>query len=172
LRVRAMKTFLLITDGIIEWTGKIISWLVAVMTVVLGYEVLMRYYFNAPTAWAYDVSSMLGGTFWILGAGYTLMKHKHVRIDIIYSRFSRRTQALIDVIFTSVFFFPVWIGILYRMIPYVALSWQTKERSLESFWRPPIYPLKTVMLIGVCLLLLAGTAEFVRTILILRERSR
>jgi len=100
------------------------------------------------------------------------MKHKHVRIDIIYNKFSKRNQALLDVIFTSVFFFPVWIGILYRMIPYVSMSWQTKERSLESFWRPPIYPLKTVMLIGVCLLLLAGTAEFMRTILILRERSR
>jgi TRAP-type mannitol/chloroaromatic compound transport system permease small subunit len=167
-----MKTFLLITDGVIEWTGKIISWLVAVMTAVLGYEVLMRYFFNAPTEWAYDVSSMLGGTFWILGAGYTLMKRKHVRIDIIYNKFSRRTQALFDVLFTSVFFFPVWIGILYRMIPYVSMSWQTKERSLESFWRPPIYPLKTVMLIGVFLLLLAGTAEFIRTILVLRERSR
>ncbi len=166
-----MKTFLLITDGIIEWSGKIVSWLVVVMTGVLGYEVLMRYYFNTPTEWAYDVASMLGGTFWILGAGYTLMKHKHVRIDIIYNKFSKRKQALLDVIFTSVFFFPVWIGILYRMIPYVSMSWQTKERSLESFWRPPIYPLKTVMLIGVCLLLLAGTAEFIRTILVLRKRS-
>ena len=167
-----MKTFLLIIDGTIEWTGKVISWLVAIITAVLGYEVLMRYFFNSPTAWAYDISSMLGGTFWILGAGYTLMKHKHVRIDIVYNKFSRRTQAIFDVIFTSVFFFPVWIGILYRMIPYVYMSWQTKERSLESFWRPPIYPLKTVMLIGVFLLVLAGTAEFVRTITSLRERSR
>jgi TRAP-type mannitol/chloroaromatic compound transport system permease small subunit len=166
-----MKTFLQITDGIIEWTGKIVSWLVVFMTCVLGYEVLMRYYFSAPTEWAYDVSSMLGGTFWMLGAGYALMKHKHVRIDIVYNMLSKRKQALVDVIFTSVFFFPVWIAILYRMIPYVSLSWQTKERSLESFWRPPIYPLKTVMLIGVCLLLLAGSAEFVRKILVLWERS-
>jgi len=166
-----MKIFLNVIDNIIEWTGKVISWLVVILTGVLSYEVFMRYLFNAPTKWAYDISYMLGGTFFILGASYTLKKHGHVRIDIIYKKFSLKTRTLIDIILTSVFFFPVWVGILYKLIPYVYMSWQTGERSLESFWRPPIYPFKTMIPIGVFLLILAGLAEFIRSIFTLKRKS-
>lgn len=159
-----MDRFLRTVDALISIVGNSAAWLVAVLTVVLSYEVVMRYIFGAPTAWAYDISYMLGGTFFMLGAGYTLMKQKHVRVDVIYNRFSARTQAIIDAVLTLCFFFPVWLGVLWRLFPYVAKSWQTGERSLESFWRPPIYPFKTVMLIGISLLLIAGIAEFVRTL--------
>lgn len=162
-----MRRIVNLIDSISEWTGKAISWIVVILTVVLGYEVLMRYFFNAPTLWAYDISYMLGGTFFLLGAAYTFWMKGHVRIDIFYSRFPPRIQALIDVIFMVIFFFPVWIGLLYKLIPYVCLSWELGERSLESYWRPIIYPFKTVMPIGVFLLLLQGIAEFIRSLLML-----
>ncbi len=167
LRAQEMKAFLNILDSISEWTGRGVSWIVLVITIMMGYEVLMRYVFNAPTQWAYDLTYMLGGTFFFVGATYTLKMRGHVRIDIIYNRFTPRTQALIDVIFSLIFFFPVWIGLLYNLIPYVYLSWSVAERSLESYWRPPIYPFKTVMPIGTFLLLLQGTAEFIRSLSVL-----
>ena len=166
---RQMK-FLNVIDKISELTGKGISWIVLILTAILGYEVLMRYFFNAPTKWVYDISYMLGGTFFLVGASYTLRMKGHVRIDIFYNRFSPRGQALIDVIFTVIFFLPLWIGLCYKLIPYVYLSWQIGERSLESYWRPPIYPFKTVMPIGVFLLILQGIAEFIRSLLVLMKR--
>ncbi len=171
VRMKEMKAFLDILDSISEWTGKGISWIVLVITIMMGYEVLMRYAFNAPTKWAYDLTYMLGGTFFFVGASYTLRMKGHVRIDIIYNRFTPRTQALIDVIFSLIFFFPLWIGLLYNLIPYVYLSWSIAEKSLESYWRPPIYPFKTVMPIGVFLLLLQGTAEFIRSLSVLIRRK-
>jgi len=162
-----MRRLVNLIDSISEWTGKSLSWIVVVLTAVLGYEVLMRYFFNAPTLWAYDISYMLGGTFFLVGASYTLWMKGHVRIDIFYSRFPPRTQALIDVVFMLIFFFPVWIGLLYKLIPYVWLSWKLGERSLESYWRPIIYPFKTVMPIGVLLLSLQGIAEFIRRVFML-----
>ena len=167
-----MKKFLNVIDRISELTGKGISWIVLILTVILGYEVFMRYFLNDPTKWAFDISYMLGGTFFLVGASYTLWMKGHVRIDIFYSRFSPRKQALIDVIFALIFFFPLWVGLFCKLIPYVYMSWQLGERSLESYWRPPIYPFKTVIPIGVFLLLLQGIAEFIRSLFMLIKGKR
>lgn len=164
-----MKRLLNLIDRVSELTGRGISWIVLLLTFVLGYEVLMRYCFNAPTKWAYDISYMLGGTFFLLGAAYTLRMKGHVRIDLFYGQFSARKRALIDVFFYLLFFFPLWTGLLYYVIPHVYMSWVLAERSLESYWRPPIYPFKTVMPIGVFLLLLQGFAEFVRSLTVLAK---
>ena len=159
-----IRTIVRCIDRISEWTGKIIAWLVLIMTLEMAYEVIARYFFNAPTKWSFDVSYMLGGTFFLMGACYTLRLGGHVRIDIFYAKFSAKTQAKIDAVLTLIFFFPMWVLLLYKLVPYVYQSWQIWERALESFWRPPIYPFKTVMPVRVLLLLLQGIAEFIRSI--------
>ncbi len=128
-----MNRLLNLIDRVSELTGHAISWIVLLLTLILAYEVLMRYVFNAPTKWAYDISYMLGGTFFLMGAAYTLWNKGHVRIDLFYMRFSPRKRALIDVFFYLVFFFPLWIGLLYYLIPHVHMSWKLAERSLESY---------------------------------------
>jgi len=162
-----MTKIIRVIDTISEWSGKIVCWLVLIFTIVLGYEIVMRYAFNAPTKWAFDISYMLGGSYFWLGEGYTLLKKKHVRIDIFYRTFSRRKQALVDIFFSLIFFFPLWGVLLYKLIPYVYLSWVTDERSMQGYWMPILYPFKTVMPVGVALLLLQGIAEMMRSILVL-----
>jgi len=162
-----MRKIIRAIETISEWSGKIVCWLVLIFTFVLGYEIVMRYAFNAPTKWAFDISYMLGGSYFWLGEGYTLLKKKHVRIDIFYRTFSRRKQALVDIFFSLIFFFPLWGVLLYKLIPYVYLSWVTDERSMQGYWMPILYPFKTVMPVGVALLLLQGIAEMMRSILVL-----
>lgn len=162
-----MTKIIRVIDTISEWSGKIVCWLVLIFTIVLGYEIVMRYVFNAPTKWAFDISYMLGGTYFWLGEGYTLLKKKHVRIDIFYRTFSIRKQALVDIFFSLIFFFPLWGLLLYELIPYVYLSWVTDERSMQGYWMPILYPFKTVMPLGVALLLLQGLAELMRSTLVL-----
>jgi TRAP-type mannitol/chloroaromatic compound transport system permease small subunit len=110
---------------------------------------------------------MLGGAFFALGMGYTLLKNEHVRVDIFYNKFSKRTQATVDVVLTLCLFLPCFGLLLYHLVPYVYDSWATSEKSLESFWRPPIYPFKTVLLISIILLLLQGLATLARAAQIL-----
>lgn len=140
------------------------KWLIVILSLVLTYDVIMRYLFNAPAIWTYDLAYMLGGAFFILGMGYTLMRDEHIRVDIFYAKWSRRTQGIIDVVLTLVLFLPTFTVGLYHMIPYVYRSWLTHERSVESFWRPPIYPIKTVLLFGVVLLFLQGIVLLVDSI--------
>jgi TRAP-type mannitol/chloroaromatic compound transport system permease small subunit len=154
-------------DTFSEWTGRCLSWLVLILTFVIGYDVALRYLFNAPTKWAYELSYQLGGTFFWLGAAYTLRHGAHVRIDIFYGRFSTRTKALIDVILYLLLFFPVWIGMTYYLYPYVMHSWHIREKAMMGFWQPIIYPFKTTMILGTIFLLLQGVAEFIRNIITL-----
>ena len=155
---RIIKTI----DAISEFSGKAIIWLVMVLTLVIGYEIFSRYLLNQPTKWAFDLSYMIGGSFFLLGEAWTLRARQHVRIDIFSQRFSPKSRAIIDIIFYLVLFIPLWGGILYALIPYVIFSWDMGEKSMQGYWQPIIYPFKTVMPIGVFLLLLQGVAELLR----------
>ena len=152
-------------DFISEWSAKTTAWLVFILTLMTGYEIVMRYVFSAPTKWAFDLSYMLGGAFFVLGQGYTLLQNKHVRIDIFYSRLSLRGKAIVDSVFYLIFFFPLWIVLLYLLIPYVYESWTMGERSMQGYWMPILYPFKTVMPVAVFILLLQAIAEFSRCII-------
>ena len=161
-----------IIDSISEFTASLIAWLVFAFTMLLGYEVIARYVFNSPTIWSYDLSYMIGGSYFLLGEAYCLLKRKHVRIDIFYSNFSRRKQAWIDLIFMMIFFFPLWAGLLYALIPYVSRSWKMAERAVGGTWMPPIYPFKTVMPVAIFLFVLQGIAEFLRSLLVIVRVGR
>ena len=117
--MNGVKAFCRYVDTFSEWTGRCVGWLVLVLTFVIGYDVALRYLFNAPTKWAYEMSYQIGGVFFWLGAAYALKHGSHVRIDIFYSYFSRRTKALLDAALYLLLFFPVWIGLTYYLYPYV-----------------------------------------------------
>jgi TRAP-type mannitol/chloroaromatic compound transport system permease small subunit len=160
-----LNGFIKTVDAVSEWSGKITSWLILILTIMTGYEIIMRYVFNAPTKWCFDMSYMLGGAFFVLGQGYTLRQNKHVRIDIFYSRLSARGKSLLDSFFYLFFFFPLWIVLFYLLIPYVYESWVVGERSMQGYWMPILYPFKTVMPVAVLILLLQAIAEFIRCIM-------
>jgi len=60
---------------------------IAILVVAMLYEVLARYVFNAPTLWAFDISYMLNGSIFILGAAFALQQDAHVRIDFLNLNF-------------------------------------------------------------------------------------
>lgn len=165
--MKVIRAIVKAIDALSEATATLIVWLVLVLTAIIGFEIFSRYVLNQPTKWVFDLSYMIGGTFFLLGEAWTLKKRHHVRIDILYSRFSPKTKALVDLLGYLVFFFPLWGGILYALFPYVAFSWEIGERSMQGYWQPIIYPFKTVMPIGVGMLLLQGVAECLRNIVII-----
>lgn len=153
-----------IIDPINEWVANLGKWLILVLALLNFYEVFMRYVFDRPSMWVYDVSYMVGGAFFSLGMGYTLLKKKHVRVDVIYVKLKKKTQAFLDIILTLLIFFPTFGMLMYKLIPWVITSWERKEKASGSFWLPPIYPLKTIMLIAIILLILQAISELMKDI--------
>lgn len=157
-----LERILRVVDIICEWTGKLSSSLVIFLILVIVYEVISRYGFNAPTIWAWEVSRMLGGSLFVLGFAWILIMKGHIRVDLLYKRLSPRGQAILDVVFTLLLVFPLWAVVLPHMIEWTRESWAIREVSSDSAWRVMIYPFRTVAPVAIALLVLALIATFIR----------
>lgn len=159
-----LKTMVTVIDTVVgEWSGRLFAILVIPMVLGLAYEVFARYMFNAPTIWAYDVTYMLYGSHFMLGAAYTLYKGQHIRTDMFYENFSVRWKGIVDAVLYLLFFFP---GMYLFMMAGWAESlqaWAIGERSDVSAWRPVIYPLKFVVPVASALLIIQGFSEFLKS---------
>jgi TRAP-type mannitol/chloroaromatic compound transport system permease small subunit len=151
-------------DRVSLWSGTIIAWLIFPMVLSLVYEVAARYLFNAPTIWAYDMTYMLYGAFFMIGSSYTLMRGGHIRTDMFYGSWSPRTQGTVDAVCYLLFFFPAMIAFLWVTWPFFWSAFMRGERVVSSPWMPVIYPLKFAMPITCLLLLIQGLAELLRSI--------
>ena len=145
-------------------SGKAVAWLIIPMVGSLVYEVVARYLFNAPTEWAYDMTFMLYGTFFMLGAAYTLQKKGHIRTDSFYTAWSVKRQGWTDALCYLIFFFPALIAFLFVTWDYFAISYARQERIVTSPWMPIVYPFKFVMPLATALLLLQGVSEFIKSV--------
>src|SRR3954466_7243315 len=95
-----------VIDKFTDTTGVWIAWLNVPLVLAVAYEVFARYLFNAPTIWSFDVTYMLYGTIFMLGAAYALHKGAHIRTDFFYEKWSDRTRGVVDSISYLAFFFP------------------------------------------------------------------
>src|SRR5919197_2180303 len=121
--------FLRTIDLISTWSGKICAWLIGILTFVVSIEVFKRYILNAPTAWIFDLNSMLYGTLFMLCGAYTLALAGHVRADFVYIYLKPRAQATLDLILYFLFFIPCMIGLIYAGSDVPADSWRLGEHS-------------------------------------------
>lgn len=161
--MKRIRFVLHLIDSINDWVGKIVSFWILPTIAVIVWEVVFRYGLSAPTLWAFEVSAFIFCGFIILGGGYTLLHRAHVSTDIVYNRFPLRTRAIVDVI-TAILFF-LFCGVLLK--EGWRLAWEAVEmgRLSGSHWNPPIYPVMVVLPIGAFLLLLQGTAKFIRDLI-------
>lgn len=158
-----LYTVTIIDKVVGEWSGKLFAWLVLPMTLGLAYEVFARYMFNAPTIWAYDVTYMLYGSHFMLGAAYALYRGQHIRTDIFYEKFTTRWKGIVDASLYLLLFFPGLIFFMFAGWDEALHAWDIRERSDASPWRPIVYPFKTVVPVAAVLLLIQGISEFFKS---------
>ncbi len=151
-------------DAIGEWSGRVVAWLVLPLVLGLAYEVIARYVFDAPTAWAYDIAYMLYGSHFMLGAGYCLLKKGHIRTDIFYAKWTPKRQGWVDAVSYLFLFFPGMVFFFLAGWDSAYLSWMVREVSEASPWRPPIYPFKMMVPLAALLLLIQGISEFLKSL--------
>jgi len=164
LHIRIVRGIDRFTDN----TGTWVAWLNLPLVFVVAYEVFSRYLFDAPTIWSYDLTYMLYGAIFMLGAAYTLHKGAHIRTDFFFERWSIRTRGLIDSIAYIVFFFP-------SLIVFFVVSWgegwyafQINEVSEQTPWRPILWPLKFAVALSCLLLLIQGVSEAIKSVYAVR----
>lgn len=164
----AIEGPLLGIDHLNTTIGQMFSWSILFLTLAICYEVVARYFYNAPTNWAYDVSYMLYGTLFMMAGAYTLSRNAHVRGDFLYRNWSPRGQAWSDLILYFVFFFPGILALCYSGLDFARLAYLLNERSSSTPDGPIIWPFKAMIPVVGVLMLLQGIVEVIRCIQTIR----
>jgi TRAP-type mannitol/chloroaromatic compound transport system permease small subunit len=163
--MRILLATLGFVDALNDRLGRILAYAVLMMFVLVLMEVIRRYVFNAPTVWGQELTQLTFGVYVILSGGHIMRWGGHVNVDILYTKFDRKTKAFVD-IFTSILFF-LFCGML--LIYGGFLAWDSMaywERSISA-WGPPLWIFKLMIPLGALLLLLQGIAKLIRDILTL-----
>lgn len=166
-----MESYIRFADKLSAWFGKVFAWCVVLMTLGIGYEVVVRYFFRAPTPWAFDVGYMMYGTMFMMAGAYTLSRGGHVRGDFIYRLWSPRNQARIEFVLYFLFFFPGVLALVFSGWKYASRSWGYLEVSSNSPAGIPIYQFKSVIVAAGILLFFQGIAQVFRCVIAMRDNA-
>ena len=167
--MRALERFACRIDTINEWAGKISAWFIVPLTLIVTLDVILRYVFNRPTTWAWDINVQFLAVLVIMGGGYVLLKGGHIGVDVLVAGLSQRKRAMVDVALFPLLAFT--FGVLLWKSAIEAWTSIKIGELFSGVFNPPIYPLRVVIAIGVALLLLQGAAVFTRNLLILMKKT-
>lgn len=160
LHIRTVRAI----DRFTDTTGTWIAWLNLPLVAVVAYEVAARYLFSAPTSWSFDLTYMLYGTIFMLGAAYALHKGAHIRTDFFFEKWSIRTRGVIDSIAYLVFFFPSLFLFFLLSGGEWWYAYQIGETSEQTPWRPLLWPYKMVIPLTCLLLMIQGVSETIKSL--------
>ena len=155
-------------ESITRKEGEITSFLIYPLLAVVVYEVFMRYVFNSPTSWGFEVTTFLYGLHYMFGLAYTDVYDGHVRVDIFTALTTPKIQSWIKVITNLAFFMPVMSFMTLWAIKFAYVSVQGLEVNSTS-WAPSIWPLKILMALCFLFLFLQGIANLIKDINALKQ---
>lgn len=168
--MQALLAFSRAVDALNRNVGKLMIWLILASTLISAGNAIVRKVFDTSSnAWL-EVQWFLFAWAFLLAAGYTLLNQEHVKIDVIYGRWSKRTRIWIDVFGFVCFLTPVCIAVLYFGIPQFWAKFQSGEMSPNpgGLIRWPVW---AALPIGFVLLLLQGWSELIKCIAFLRGQG-
>ena len=157
-------------DSVSRICGALTAALVLLLMSLMVYEVMMRYAFDAPTMWSYDVSTMTMGAIFMLSIGYTLLTDSHVRVDLFHSVIGPNAKPMVDLVGHGFFILPLLIWLTWGLWDHFLGAFMSGERTGASAWNPLVWPFRALMFVGVVVWTLQTVAEIAKSILSLMGR--
>lgn len=156
-------------DAANNFIGKSVSWLILVAVLISAINAVSRKLFNVGSnAWL-EAQWYLFSAVFLIAAGYTLLHSEHVKVDLLYSRYSRRTQLLVEIFGTIFFLLPFCLITIYLSWPIVEAKIASGETS-NNTGGLVLWPVWVLIPIGFGLLALQGISELIKRIAILQGR--
>ncbi len=153
-------------DAVTEAIGKAVGWLILVAVLLSAGNAIVRKVFNVSSNAYLEAQWYLYGAAFLGAAALTLKQNEHIRIDIVYGTFSRRTQHWIDLFGHVFFLMPFVILMDIYLVPYFLLSYTTGEVSNNSGGLI-LWPAKALLLGGFVLLTVQGVSEIIKKIAVM-----
>ena len=127
------------------------------------YEVVLRYFFNAPTTWVHEVSIFLTATAFIMGGSYTLQRKDHIRISLVIESVPESTRRWLNVINLIVALYFL-VALAYGAALQAEKSIDVMERTGTASDLPLPVTLKSLLVVGVVLMVLQGSVQLGRAL--------
>lgn len=159
--MQGMLSLSRLIDGLSERIGKTVLWLVLAAVVISAINAIVRKAFDIGSNAFLELQWYLFSAVFLLGASYTLLRQGHVKIDVILSRFSKRTQIWVDCFGIVFFLFPFCYKVITLVWPLVVGAYASGEMSENAggLVRWPVYALVPL---GFGLLWLQGLSELIK----------
>ncbi len=159
-----LRSLTKIIDKIVVKQAEVSSLLMVLLVLMVCYEVIRRYFFNAPTIWGLELTTFMYGVHFVMGYGYTEYFEGHVRVDIFSSRFPKKIQDIIYIILTFCVTLPL-VTLLGIWAWDNAITSTKILEALSSAWAPPIWPVKLFMALGFTFLFLQVLSNLIKRFL-------
>jgi TRAP-type mannitol/chloroaromatic compound transport system permease small subunit len=163
-----LKAYINFADQFVVWIGRAFAWGIFILTAAVMYEVIMRYFFNAPTLWAFDFTIQMYGAVFMMGGASAMSTKTHVKADMYYNRLSEKGQAILDLILFICFYAPGVFALTYAGYFYAKKAWIVHETSWNSPAQIQVYFSKSLIPIAGLLLLIIGISEIFRCIICIK----
>jgi TRAP-type mannitol/chloroaromatic compound transport system permease small subunit len=157
-----MPTLFRTIDTLSEWCGRLAIAMLVVLVVAMVGEVFMRYAVNRPSLWAFDLSYMLNGGLFYVGAGYAMKHHAHVRIDFLSSRLPQVWQARIVGAALAFVFAPILAIVSWIAVRKAFAAFVTGAVEEVSPWAPLVWPFYAAIALGLVVFTLQSFVEGIR----------
>jgi len=171
---RAVKIYVRCVDAVNRVVGRFAMYMIFAMIGLLLYSAITKTFF-IPPLWTLELAQFSMAAYYLLGGGYSMQLDSHVRMDLVYGRWSPRGKGFANSItsFCLVFYLVV---LLYGGFSSTEYALQYGETSYSS-WSPIMAPIKIIMTFGIALMLLQAIATFFKDLarfkgLTLTEESR
>ena len=145
-----MQAMFRAVDRMNQFIGLSVSHLYLICSVITAYEVVMRYFFNKPTQWAFEVVMVVCASAWVISGGYITMRRGHIAITVVYDHVHGRTKWFLD-LFIHIVTVGAFAVFLFALWHPMTDAIQATERSGTSFNSPEPYILKTLLFVGAAL---------------------
>jgi len=151
-------------DALINNLGKSVAWLTTILMLLICIDVVMRYLFSKSANWIVELEWHLSAVIFLIGASYTLLHDKHVRVDVFYEKFSSKTKDIVNVFGVLIFLIPWCIVLIYHGTSYAESAFGYGQGSSQPNGLPARYIIKAFIPLGFFLLLLAGISLIIKSI--------
>ena len=156
-------------DAVTTKVGFYVAWWAVIAVFAYYYEVVARFIFNSPTNWVHESMFLMFGMQYVLCGAYAYCEDQHVRVDVIYTKFSTRGKAIADII-TSLFFFIFIVTLFWTSLKFAMDSVSVGEHSFTE-WGIQYWPVKLTMPIGAALMTLQGISKLIKDIMIVTRKG-
>lgn len=161
-------------EGLTEFTGKLVSWLVLLLVILVSYDVGMRYLLQSGSIAIQELEWHIFSLIFLLGAAYTLKHDDHVRLDLIYqSRFMNDyRRAWINFLGSILFLIPFSILVIISSWQFISLAFIHGEGSPDPGGLPFRWIIKSAIPAGFLLLALFGVSTMIRNLQIILKKDQ